>query len=161
VPFAPVGDGEIGALVSLAARLGVRTLVLGTGRDPRAREAAGRFARGWEARGGLLLGTVTWPEQAASWLRQARALTGPAPDAWVLGGPALGLAQVVRRLDFSTPWSARRTLGFGGTVGEAISLAGGAVAEGMRGANADGTLWHVLDGRVEPLHPAGIGRDWR
>ncbi|MFW5417919.1 ABC transporter substrate-binding protein [Nocardiopsis sp. CNT-189] len=157
-PPAPATGAELAALVGLAARTGARSVVLGSGRDQAARESAARFARAWEEAGGAVLDTVSWPEEAASWLRQARRLTCPEPDLWVLGGAAAGLAQMIRRLAWSTPWTPRRTLALGAAAVRAGRLAGADLAEGMRGAHPDGALWRITGGGVSPLHPLAAER---
>ena len=125
----PATEAEVDALVDLAHRLGVRSVVIGHGRDDVSRQNAARFAARWEAGDGEVLVRVSWPEEAASWLRQARRLTSPEPDLWVLGGAAAGLAQVTRRLAWSTLWRPRRTLALGSsTVRETLRLAGAACA---------------------------------
>lgn len=158
----PATDAEIDALISLAHRLGARTIAIGHGRDNISCANAARCAHRWEADGGAVLAQVSWPEAAASWLRQARRLTGPDPDLWVLGGAAAGLAQMTRRLAFSTRWEPRRTLALGAsTVPETMRLAGARVLEGMRGAYPDGALWQIRDDNMEHLHPAEIERSTR
>lgn len=158
----PATEAEVDALVDLAHRLGVRSVVIGHGRDDVSRQNAARFAARWEAGDGEVLVRVSWPEEAASWLRQARRLTSPEPDLWVLGGAAAGLAQVTRRLAWSTLWRPRRTLALGSsTVRETLRLAGARVLAGMRGAHPDGALWQIRDDDMGYLHPAEIERSSR
>lgn len=157
-----VTDVELDALIGLAHRLGAQSVVIGHGRDDVSCENAARFAARWEAGDGTVLARVSWPGEAASWLRQARRLTGPEPDLWVLGGAAAGLAQMTRRLAWSTRWQSRRTLALGSsTVPETLRLAGARVLEGMRGAHPDGALWQIRDDAMEYLHPAEVGRSTR
>ena len=59
------------------------------------------FARRWQATGGAIVCAVTWPESAASWLRQATRFAAGGPDLWVMAGPATGWAQMTRRLLWS------------------------------------------------------------
>jgi hypothetical protein len=72
--------------------------------------AAGGFARRFQATGGIIICTVTWPESAASWLRQAARFAAADPDLWVMAGPATGWAQMTRRLLWSTPWRPQRLI---------------------------------------------------
>ncbi|MDQ7807925.1 hypothetical protein Q5425_29665 [Amycolatopsis sp. A133] len=107
-----------------------RHIVIGTAADPASRAAGERIAEAW---GGLVLATVTWPETAASWLRQARRFAAPNPDAWVVSATPAGWAGMTRRLLLSTSWSPRRTV-------LTAALAGFSLP-GLRGAHADGTTW--------------------
>ncbi|MFG2877324.1 hypothetical protein ACGFYU_20415 [Streptomyces sp. NPDC048337] len=83
--------------------------MIGHSRDHASVAAASAFATAWRSLGGEILATVDWPEHAASWLRPARRLTAPAPDAWVIAAAPLGWAQMTRRLLHSTPWTPTRT----------------------------------------------------
>jgi hypothetical protein len=157
-PPAPVTDAEIGALVELAGNLGARAVAIGHGRHKTACENGERFAWAWQRTGGSVLACVSWPEDAASWLRQARQLTTPTPDLWALGGAALGLAQMVRRLSWSTSWSPHRAIGIGNTISEALRLAGASVLEGMRGAHPDGQIWQITAGQMLNLYLAANAR---
>ena len=88
--------------------------------------------------------------------------TLPEPDLWVLGGAAAGLAQVTRRLAWSTLWQPCRTLALGSsTVHETLRLAGARVLEGMRGAHPYGALWQIRDDDMQAVHPAEIERSIR
>lgn len=73
----PATDAEVDALVDLADRLDVQSVVIGHGRDDVSRQNAARFVARWEAGDGEVLVRVSWPDEAASWLRQSRRLTGP------------------------------------------------------------------------------------
>lgn len=162
VVLEPASDAEIDALVWLAYHLGARNVVIGHGRDDISCMNAARFARDWEAGGEAVMVQVSWREEAASWLRQARRLVTPGPDLWVLGGAATGLAQMTRRLAWSTSWEPCRTLVLGTrTMSEALRRAGGGVLEGVRGAHSDGALWQIRDDSMEALHPAEVERSRR
>ncbi|MGW4527613.1 hypothetical protein [Amycolatopsis sp. NPDC004378] len=119
---------ELDALLGLIGR--ARHIVLGTAADPASRADGERIAAAW---GGLVLATVTWPETAASWLRQARRFAAPDPDVWVVAATPAGWASMVRRLEKSTSWRPHRT------------VVTAALAEvrlpGVRGARADGSTW--------------------
>lgn len=152
-------EAELATMVELALRRDARTIAIGRGRSPAAAGAAAGLARRWEARGGTVLDVVTWPEEAASWLRQATRFTAANPDLWVMAGAPVGWAQMTRRLLWSTPWQAERTIAFA-TVGTdyAIALVGADRLTGLAGATASGGIWTVRDGRVEPggyRRPAG------
>jgi len=107
------------------------------------------FNEGWEASGGTVLDVVTWPEEAASWLRQATRFAAADPDLWVMAGAPLGWAQMTRRLLWSTPWQPERTLAFAvlGTK-RAIELVGAYNLQGLAGATSDGGTWTVRDGSI-------------
>jgi hypothetical protein len=117
---------ELAALLGLLGR--ARHIVIGT--DSASRPEGEQIAAAW---GGLVLATVTWPETAASWLRQARRFAAPEPDAWVVAATPAGWAGMTRRLLLSTSWSPHRTI--------ATSALEGFALPGLRGARADGTTW--------------------
>ncbi|WP_250906277.1 Ada metal-binding domain-containing protein [Nonomuraea sp. NEAU-A123] len=161
--------GLLGLLA--AARPRVETVVIGHGRDagPSAEAFADAWEGGvWEAaqEGGMrqsglvegavrdggvwdgdtwqgtVLAVVDWPEEAASWLRQARRFAAGPPDAWVVAGAPLGWARMSERLRQSTDWDPGRTFGFASTA-QAVALAAPGTLEGMRGADTDGTTWQI------------------
>ncbi|MFG1957752.1 hypothetical protein [Nonomuraea sp. NPDC049028] len=160
---------ELGGLLGLlaAARPRVTAVVISHGRD--AALSAKAFAAAWEsgpqadsaweggaqtdiarvgtvladrAWEGIVLGVVDWPEEAASWLRQARRFVAGPPDAWVVAGAPLGWARMSERLRQSTDWDPGRTFGFASTA-QAVALAPPGTLEGMRGADIDGTTWRI------------------
>ena len=158
----PATGSEIDALIELAQRLGAQSVAIGHGRDDVSCTNAARFSRQWKESGGSVLVEVSWPEEAASWLRQARKLVTLEPDMWVLGGAAVGLAQMTRRLAWSTPWQPARTLALGSsTVHETVRLAGARVLEGMCGAHPGGVLWQIRDDGMENLNSTEIERNIR
>jgi len=120
-------DAELDAMVRLIGR--ARTVVIGTAADPASRAGGARIAAAW---GGLVPATVTWPETAASWLRQARRFAAPDPDVWVVCATPAGWAGMTRRLA-PTSWSPHRTV--------ASAALEGSSPPGLRGARADGTTW--------------------
>jgi hypothetical protein len=140
---------ELRQVTELALRRGARSVAIGRGRSAAAAAAVTEFARGWEAGGGTVLTVVTWPEEAASWLRQATRLAAADPDLWIMAGPPRGWAQVTRRLLWSTPWQPGRTLAFAalGTQG-AIGLVGAHNLHGLTGATPDGGTWTVCNGNI-------------
>ncbi|MFI2028241.1 Ada metal-binding domain-containing protein [Streptomyces buecherae] len=178
---APHTAAEVSALMDLlaAGRRPVRSLSIGHGRDAASRAAARAVAAAWcgddraerarhlrevgqhraaDVAARTVLDVVDWPEEAASWLRQARRLAAGAPDAWVVCGAPAGWARMARRLRQSTSWSAGRTFALAslGTP-ETVALAGAEILEGLRGASADGGHWEVRRGWITfhplPSHP--------
>jgi hypothetical protein len=123
-------SAELEALLGLLGR--ARHIVLGTATDPASRADGERIAEAW---GGVVLATVTWPEVAASWLRQARRFAAPEPDAWVVSATPAGWAGMTRRLLLSTSWSPHRTI--------LTSASAGFALPGLRGVRADGTTWEI------------------
>jgi CelD/BcsL family acetyltransferase involved in cellulose biosynthesis len=136
----PVGPAEAAALIGLLWTMRPRpvTVVIGSARDPMSRANAALLAAAWP---GEVLDTVTWPEVAASWLRQARRLTASGPDAWLVTGTPAGWVGMGHRLAHSTNWSARRTVATSGLADPAI-LADPAFT-GLRGTHPDGRTWEV------------------
>ncbi|MFF2353241.1 hypothetical protein ACFVVL_26060 [Kitasatospora sp. NPDC058115] len=144
-PVEPHTEAELAALEGLLPRHAV--VVIGHGRDPASVAAAGAFAARREASGGTVAAVVDWPEEAASWLRQARRFAAPAPDAWVVAAGPRGWAGMSRRLRLSTDWDPSRTVGFAATGSAlALALAGPGTLDGLRGATADGRTWQVGGG---------------
>ncbi|MFD6160805.1 hypothetical protein ACFWF7_15160 [Nocardia sp. NPDC060256] len=92
---------------------------------------------------------VDWPEEAASWLRQAQRLTAGAPDAWVIAASVPGFVQLSRRLVHSTRWTARRTFAFASLADPmSAALAGPEVLDGLRGATREGGSWTISGNEV-------------
>ncbi|MFE3199976.1 hypothetical protein [Embleya sp. NPDC059237] len=117
-PPAPHTEAELADLLRKLA--GRRTLAIGHGRDRASTAAAHALAAAWP---GEVVSVVSWPEQAASWLRPALRLTAQAPDAWVVAGAARGWAGMRERLLRSTDWDPERTYGFA-SLADAIGDAG-------------------------------------
>jgi hypothetical protein len=146
-----VTDAELNRMTELAH--GANTLAIGRGNSPAATRAVDVFARRFEAAGGTVIRTVTWPEAAASWLRQATRFATADPDLWVMAGPATGWAQMTRRLLWSTPWRPERTIAFAAIGTEpVISLVGAHNLPGLTGATVNGGTWRISYGilRVTP-----------
>jgi len=106
-PPAPHTEAELEALIRGLA--GMRTIAIGHGRDRASAAAASALAAAWT---GEVTAIVSWPEQAASWLRPARRLTAHTPDAWVVAGAAPGWAGMRDRLIRDTDWEPARTHAF-------------------------------------------------
>jgi hypothetical protein len=147
-------EAELNHMAELAWRRGAVTIAIGRGRSARATATAAAFARRWEGAGRIVLDVVTWPEEAASWLRQATRFAAADPDLWVMTGPAAGWAQMTRRLLWSTPWQPGRTIAFAGLgTRRAVELVGAHNLDGLTGATADGRTWAVRDGRLQVFAP--------
>lgn len=128
-------SAEVAAVLRLVGR--PPAVVVGHGRD--GAHLAEAFVAAWE---GTVLDVVSWPEEAASWLRQARRFTAGAPDAWVVAGAPRGWAGMSERLRRSTDWDPARTYGFASTAG-AVALTPPGTLEGMRGADRNGQAWRI------------------
>ncbi|WIV55541.1 hypothetical protein [Amycolatopsis nalaikhensis] len=107
-----------------------RHAVIGTATDPTSRADGARIAAAWD---GDVLATVTWPETAASWLRQARRFASPDPDVWVVCATPAGWTGMTHRLRQSTTWSPHRTI--------VTSALADFRLPGIRGTRPDGTTW--------------------
>ncbi|WP_105970500.1 ABC transporter substrate-binding protein [Streptomyces geranii] len=153
-PPVPPTPAELTALLGLLTmpRARIATVVTGHSRDTASVSAAEAFRAAWEARGGTVLADVDWPESAASWLRPARRLAAPAPDAWVIAAAPPGFVQLARRLRHSTDWDPSRTYAFGSLSDSRVpALAGPGTLHGLRGATPDGGTWTVRGGWVTSL----------
>ncbi|WP_228000444.1 hypothetical protein [Nocardia australiensis] len=146
-------DVEIAAIIAVARARGAHTLTLGSGRNPAAITTMAAVAAEWERGGRHIADHVTWPETAASWLRQARRFTATTPDLWVMTGPRLGWAQMTRRLLWSTTWTPRDTL-VPAEIADpaALALVGTAYLNGLTGVDTDGSTWTVADGLLRHQH---------
>jgi len=148
---------ELATLLRLVTNAGAETVAIGHARDDASRAAAAAFAEAWEASGHAVAAVVDWPEEAASWLRPARRLTEPRPDAWVIAGGPHGWAQMARRLRHSTDWDPLRGFGFAAASDPSVVRLSGAAVLGMRGARADGSVWQTGCGRItHRLSPARL-----
>ncbi|MET8050809.1 hypothetical protein ABZU75_24735 [Streptosporangium sp. NPDC005286] len=145
----PVPQHELAALADLARSRGARRVAIGSGRTARALAFADEFAAVWEATGGEVVDAITWPETAASWLRQATRFAGAGADLWIMTGPAAGWAQMTRRLLWSTRWRPEHAL-VTATIGspETLELVGLWDLDGLAGVSSQGTPWTVREGRL-------------
>ncbi|MGH2869147.1 MAG: hypothetical protein ACRDRN_07220 [Sciscionella sp.] len=142
-------DAEISTLVCLARSRHAHDLVIGSGRTPRAVATTRAIETAWERIGGRVLLAITWPETGASWLRHATRFAAPDPDLWVMTGPAIGWAQMTRRLLWSTSWAPARTLATAGIGSpQSLALVGLHNLEDLAGVYGDGTSWHVAHGAL-------------
>jgi hypothetical protein len=143
-------DAEMSRMTELALCRGARRIAVGRGRPAATARAVAAFTRRWEASGGTVLDVVTWPEEAASWLRQATRFAAADPDLWVMAGAPLGWAQMTRRLLWSTPWQPGRTLAFANLgIQHAIELVGAHNLQGLAGATSDGGTWTICNGSIQ------------
>ena len=149
---------ELNRMTELALGRGARAIAIGRGRSPVAARAAAGFARRFQAAGGSISCAVTWPESAASWLRPATRFAAADPDLWVMAGPAIGWAQMTRRLLWSTTWRPERTIAFAAIGTRRVTgLVGAHNLPGLSGATADGGTWEISHGTVRmtpPLPPS-------
>lgn len=147
----PHTDAELERLLVMLQQQGRNgtTVSIGHSRDANSVAAAEAFASAWRARGYRVSAVVDWPEDAASWLRQARRLTAGEPDAWVIAAAVEGFVQLSRRLVHSTQWTARRTFAFAALADPRCgALAGPGVLDGLRGATSEGAGWAISGNEV-------------
>lgn len=146
---APHTSLELETIMGLLAerRSRISTISVGHARDDASRSAANAIVRAWTAHGEDVLGVVDWPEDAASWLRQATRLVAGTPDAWVVAGSPLGWAQMGCRLRHSTDWDPERTIALSSLADiRLIEMAGPDIFKGLRGALPDGGTWRIANG---------------
>lgn len=156
LPPAPHTPDEIRALVRMLHTAGASTISLGRGRHPTSAAAAVALADAWTRVGGTVLDAVDWPEQAASWLKQARQLVRTQPDAWVIIDNPAGWAQLAARLSEHEDWSPARTFGSASLDSpDTAALTGSGVLTGMPGVSRDGAPWRVGHSGIL-LHPATL-----
>ena len=146
---------ELARLVQLLQAAGAGSIAIGHGRHPGSVAAAGSLAAVWAETGGTVPGTVSYPADAASWLRPARRLAALDPDTWVIADNAAGLAQLSRRLAGQPGWAAGRTFAFASAASaDLIPLAGPGTLTGLAGATADGGTWRLGSGVLVHYPPA-------
>lgn len=129
------------------------TLVnVGHGRSPHSAARAQAFIEAWEAGGGTIGATVSWPPAAASWLRPACRLVAGHPDAWVIADDPAGFPGMAHRLIATGIWRPTRTIAFYALADPALpALAGPETTEGLCGAHPNGTPWTFTDGHLTEL----------
>jgi hypothetical protein len=161
-PSGPSPDAEITTLpveldvvMSLVRQLGDGVVNVGHGRDPASIRRAQAFAKEWAAQGGFLGTIVSWPDTAASWLRQAtRLATGG--DIWVVADTPTGWSGIGPRLADTARWRVDRTIAFPGLDHPSLPVrAGRAVVAGLRGVTTDGRIW-THDGRWLRVTGSGV-----
>jgi ABC-type branched-subunit amino acid transport system substrate-binding protein len=135
---------ELARLQQLLRAARADTIAIGHGRHPASVAAARALAAAWAGAGGTVLDLVSYPADAASWLRPARRLASSQPDAWVIADNPAGCAQLARRLAGEPGWAAARTFGSASVAtADLISLAGPGVLDGMTGATPAGGTWSI------------------
>jgi hypothetical protein len=149
-------DAELSTVLALVKDKAAALVNIGHGRDSTSILRAEAFTAAWQELGGQIGTVVSWPAQAASWLRQARRFAAGPPDVWVVADLAANWAGIANRLA-AQGWSARRTVAFAGLADPTLpDLVGVDVAEGLCGGHADGTEWTIFDGRLRTA-PARSG----
>jgi hypothetical protein len=139
-------QAELAAVLRLLAALRPRigSINIGSSRDPISLATAVAVQEAWTSAGGQVLDVVDWPDDAASWLRQARRFTVHEPDAWVVTGSIWGWVQMGRRLAYSTDWDPARTVATASLADATLIAAGGiGTFDGLRGVHRDGRSWHI------------------
>src|SRR5262245_30078121 len=102
---------ELDTVLAVLARRRAVLVNVGHGRDEDSRRRVASFLDAWDGEVGAV---VSWPADAASWLRPARRFTAGAPDAWVVADTATGWAGFGRRVAENPLWEPARTVGFAG-----------------------------------------------
>lgn len=142
-------DAELNGVLRLVSQQHPLLVNVGHGRSAASADRARAFVEAWEDVGGHVGAVVSWPEEAASWLRPACRLVAGHPDLWVVADEPEGWKGMGPRLVATGVWRPGRTVAFAGlAVPDLPALAGEEATEGMRGARADGKLWLVYDGRL-------------
>jgi hypothetical protein len=85
-----VTDAELATIIELARNRRARSIAVGSGRTAHATANARAIEAAWDRVGGKTLGTITWPETGASWLRHVTRFTAINSDLLVMVGPAPG-----------------------------------------------------------------------
>lgn len=138
------GMGQVETVLAVLARHRAVLVNVGHGRDAASRWQAAAFLDAWVGEVGEV---VSWPAEAASWLRPARRFASGAPDAWVVADTASGWAGFGRRLAANPAWDAARTVAFAGLADPSLPLlAGRSATDGLCGPGADGGLWRFAGG---------------
>ncbi|GAA2350044.1 hypothetical protein [Dactylosporangium salmoneum] len=137
-------EAEVEAITALARARGATRLAIGSGRADDDLTAVRAVATRWEALGGEIVSTLTWPETAASWLRQATRFAAADPDLWIMTGSPVGWAQMTRRLLWSTSWRPARTVLTAALSGRAaLDLVGLVNLNGITGVTESGDTWQI------------------
>ena len=158
---------ELAALLQLLRAARATTIAIAHGRHPASAAAARALADAWTGAtrtepdaggtGNMVLDVVSYPPDAASWLRPARRLARAQPDAWVIADNPAGCAQLARRLAGEPGWAAARTLGFASVAtADLVDLTGPGLLDGMTGATPAGGTWRIETGQLSPAR-AGRG----
>jgi hypothetical protein len=140
---------ELARLLQLLQAGRADAIAIGHGRHPASAAAAWALAAAWTGSGGTVMDVVSYPAEAASWLRPARRLARDQPGAWVIADNPAGCAQLTRRLAGQPGWAAARTFGFASAAtADLISLAGPGLLDGMTGPTPAGDTWRIEAGEL-------------
>lgn len=138
---------ELGRLLELLTESGARTISIGHGRHPASLSAAQAIAGRWSDAGHTVLAFISYPAQAASWLRAATRIASPNPDAYVIADTAPGFANLAGRLAAQPNWTASRTFYSTGIDGrQLLDLVGPTTLDEMTGVCTAGHSWRILSG---------------
>lgn len=137
-------DTELHALITLLGNAGPRCIAIGHGRHCTSMAAAAAINSAWTDTGGAVEQIVSWPADAASWLRPARRLVTGAPDAWVIADNPAGWAQLAVRLAGHALWSPARTFGCAALGNPVLLDLVGDTLTGMTGPTANGGYWRFI-----------------
>lgn len=152
-------DPELRRLVRLLRAAGVRTITIGHGRHCTSIAAAAAINATWTGPGEHVDQIVSWPQDAASWLRPARRFVAGECDAWVIADTPAGFAQLSRRLAHEKRWSPPQTFGFASLASPDLIALTGTLLSGMTGATSSGGFWFirhqvlVFDDEIDEVHP--------
>jgi len=148
-------EAEVAAITRLAAGREATRLAIGSGRTDSDLRTVDNLTAGWEARGGEVVSTVSWPDVAASWLRQATRFAAADADLWIMTGSPLGWAQMTRRLLWSTEWRPADTILTSSLARpEVLGLVGLADLDGITCISGSGEAWKVRDRTMVALSSA-------
>jgi hypothetical protein len=141
-PPRPHTGAELDQLLRMLRIAKASRITIGHGRHHASAAAAAALFDAWTETGNAAI-TISWPVDAASWLRPARRLTAERPDAWVIADTPAGMAQLAVRLAGQSDWSPTRTLGFASVASPDLISLTGTWLSGMRGATSDGCAWLI------------------
>jgi hypothetical protein len=136
-------DAELHRLLRLLRAARIRTITIGHGRHCTSIAAAAAINAAWTGPGESVEQIVSWPQDAASWLRPARRIAAGDCDAWVIADTPVGFAQLSRRLAHERRWSPPQTFGFASLAGPDLITLTGTLLSGMTGATSTGGFWFI------------------
>jgi hypothetical protein len=136
-------DAELHRLVRLLRAARVRTINIGHGRHCTSIAAAAAINATWTGPDESVEQIVSWPQDAASWLRPARRIAAGECDAWVIADTPAGFAQLSRRLAHGKRWSPPQTFGFASLASPDLIALTGTLLSGMTGATSAGGFWLI------------------
>ncbi|MFD9701564.1 hypothetical protein [Lentzea sp. NPDC059081] len=138
-------------MFELVRGLRASRVVIGSGRDEVCVTAGDALAERLRLARTVDVGRVTWPGEAASWLKHTERMVSEA-DAWVLLDHLGGTAQVLHRLAARPGWRPDRTVVWSALARPLLlTLFRPGTLDGLRGTRVDGSIWQVRHGHVHPL----------